>query len=98
VAKVPAAWLGETVPLRAYAGAADGEGTVFETELGLGPVLPLAPVHLRALRDAGGDVALSWVRRSRFDTDSWTHGGGAARPPAGSLSGDDLRRRRRRCG
>lgn len=70
--EVPAGWLGETVPLLAYAGAADGEGTVFETEPGLGPVLPLAPVHLRALRDAGSDVTISWVRRSRFDTDSWS--------------------------
>jgi hypothetical protein len=35
-------------------------------------VLPLAPVHLDALRRPGSsDVALAWVRRSRSDTDSW---------------------------
>jgi hypothetical protein len=34
--------------------------------------LPLAPVHLRGERGAGSnDVALSWVRRSRADTDNW---------------------------
>jgi hypothetical protein len=33
-------------------------------------MLPLAPVHLRAVAD-GTDIALSWVRRSRADTDSW---------------------------
>jgi hypothetical protein len=69
---VPAGWLGETVPLRAYAGSADAEGSAFDAELGLGPVLPLAPTHLRAETDADGDVALTWVRRSRSDTDSWT--------------------------
>ncbi|MZR14037.1 host specificity protein [Maritimibacter sp. DP07] len=31
---------------------------------------PYAPVHLRATR-AGGDVAVSWVRRTRVDGDSW---------------------------
>lgn len=70
---VPAAWLGEEVALRAYAGAADPTGTPFTADLGLAPILPLAPVHLRARRNAGtGDVTLDWVRRSRADTDSWT--------------------------
>lgn len=36
---------------------------------GLG-LRPLSPVHLRA-RDAGGDVALTWVRRTRIDGDTW---------------------------
>ncbi len=31
---------------------------------------PLAPVHLRARRGAGG-VTLSWIRRTRRDGDSW---------------------------
>jgi hypothetical protein len=31
---------------------------------------PYAPAHLRALR-SGGDLALSWVRRTRIDGDSW---------------------------
>lgn len=33
--------------------------------------LPLSPVHLRAARSAGGDLTLSWVRRSRFGADDW---------------------------
>jgi hypothetical protein len=31
---------------------------------------PLAPVHLR-VAETGGDTALSWVRRTRIDGDSW---------------------------
>ncbi|HBS49660.1 MAG TPA: host specificity protein, partial [Rhodobacteraceae bacterium] len=31
---------------------------------------PYAPCHLRA-QDQGGDLALSWVRRTRIDGDSW---------------------------
>lgn len=31
---------------------------------------PLAPVHLRAAK-AGGDIALSWTRRTRIGGDSW---------------------------
>lgn len=33
---------------------------------------PYAPAHLRASRDAGGDLGLSWTRRTRIDGDSWT--------------------------
>ena len=69
---MPAAWPGDTVAPRASAGGADPEGTAFAAALGLAPILPLAPVHLRAVRDADGDVALAWVRRSRADTDSWS--------------------------
>lgn len=32
---------------------------------------PYAPVHLRAFGDAGGDLSLSWIRRTRIDGDSW---------------------------
>lgn len=32
---------------------------------------PLAPVHLRARRDASG-VTFSWIRRTRIDGDGWT--------------------------
>ncbi|HEY0919035.1 phage tail baseplate protein, partial [Devosia sp.] len=68
----PGQWLGETRPLRAYAGRADPAGTSVALALDSGPVLPLPPVHLRAERAPGSDdVALSWVRRSRADTDSW---------------------------
>lgn len=31
---------------------------------------PYAPVHLRAT-DAGGDLQMSWIRRTRIDGDSW---------------------------
>ena len=73
LAPVPAAWIGEAVPLRAYAGATDATGVALVADLGVAAVLPLAPVHLRARRDQGtGDVALTWTRRSRADTDSWT--------------------------
>ncbi|TMV77205.1 hypothetical protein FGG78_27495, partial [Thioclava sp. BHET1] len=32
---------------------------------------PYAPCHLRAERRASGDFALSWIRRTRIDGDSW---------------------------
>ena len=32
---------------------------------------PLSPVHLQADQAANGDVALSWIRRTRVDGDSW---------------------------
>ena len=42
-----------------------------DVAIGLGPVLPLRPVHLDAALLDIGDIALSWVRRSRADADSW---------------------------
>jgi hypothetical protein len=69
---VPTDWLGQTLELRAYAGRTDAVGAAFSASVDLAPALPLAPVHLAATRDAAsGDVALSWVRCSRSDTDSW---------------------------
>jgi hypothetical protein len=69
---VPPQWLGESRALRAYAGRADPTGVGFTADLDVAPALPLAPVHLQAERGAGSsDVALSWMRRSRADTDSW---------------------------
>lgn len=32
---------------------------------------PLAPVHVRASRTSGGDLSLTWVRRTRSEGDSW---------------------------
>ncbi|MCA8887917.1 MAG: hypothetical protein KDA46_03740, partial [Parvularculaceae bacterium] len=32
---------------------------------------PLSPVHARARVTAGGDIALTWVRRTRLGGDSW---------------------------
>ncbi|MEP7240417.1 MAG: glycoside hydrolase/phage tail family protein [Devosia sp.] len=73
LATVPIGWLGETVVMRAYAGSSDTTGTVVEEGFGLGPILPLAPVHLSAQRIAGSsDIVFAWDRRSRADADSWT--------------------------
>jgi hypothetical protein len=69
--------LGEMREFRIYAGADDIEGVTLLVEAELGPALPLAPVHLRARRDGGGDVGLTWMRRSRADGDGW----GAADSP-----------------
>lgn len=67
-------WLGGELALRAFAGRHDGTGAAVTAELPLAPVLPLPPVHLRAVRGAGGDIALGWVRRSRADAGSWAVG------------------------
>ncbi|MEM9270590.1 MAG: host specificity protein, partial [Pseudomonadota bacterium] len=32
---------------------------------------PYAPVHLKAERASGGDITLTWIRRTRTDGDSW---------------------------
>jgi hypothetical protein len=66
-----AAWLGTTRTLRSFAGPNDSTGETFDLALDLDTLLPLAPVHLKARRVAGGDISLGWMRRSRADTDSW---------------------------
>lgn len=33
---------------------------------------PLSPVHIRGARSGGGDLALSWIRRTRLGGDSWS--------------------------
>jgi hypothetical protein len=33
---------------------------------------PYAPVHLRAVRLPGGDLSMSWIRRTRIGGDSWS--------------------------
>jgi hypothetical protein len=68
---VSAAWLDTTLTVRFFAGARDAVGQVADVALDLAPLLPLAPVHLKGVRVAGGEVTLSWVRRSRADSDSW---------------------------
>ena len=40
---------------------------------------PWAPAHLRAFREPGGDVSISWIRRAREAGDSWAAGD----PPLG---------------
>ena len=34
-------------------------------------LMPLAPVHLCATRESGGNIAMSWIRRTRKDGDAW---------------------------
>ena len=41
---------------------------------------PWAPAHLRAVRDASGDVIISWVRCARMGGDAW----GPGEPPLGA--------------
>ena len=36
--------------------------------------MPLSPVHPRGTRQAGGDIALRFVRRGRIEADGWTEG------------------------
>jgi hypothetical protein len=53
---------------------ADLESDVFAVETvagGLRAALPLSPVHLRAAWTDGGDLALTWIRRSRIGADGW---------------------------
>jgi hypothetical protein len=73
VLPVTAQWLGTEASLIAYAGSDDLTGTGFTADFGLAPVLPLTPVHLRAVR-VGSDIALSWTRCSRADGDGWGAG------------------------
>ncbi|RUT30990.1 hypothetical protein EMQ25_08910 [Arsenicitalea aurantiaca] len=66
-------WLDQAMSLRLFAGRDDIEGTPASLALTTAPALPLAPVHLRARREMpGGAVRLSWVRRSRAETDGWS--------------------------
>ncbi len=43
--------------------------TVTATARGL---VPLSPAHLRAVKKPNGDIALTWIRRTRIGGDSWT--------------------------
>ena len=47
---VPAAWLDSSLELRSFAGALDPAGQSSSVGLDLAPLLPLAPVHLKAVR------------------------------------------------
>lgn len=71
---VPQSALGDTRTLLAYAGLRDAEGTALGVNVDVGTALPLAPVHLRAVREASGDIALSWIRRGRVGGNGWTYG------------------------
>jgi hypothetical protein len=69
-------WIGQEHSLRAYARSNDLAGTAVNVDLDTTPLLPLAPVNLGAERQENGDVALSWVRRSRAEP-----GWGTGEPP-----------------
>ena len=64
-AGLAARWIAEPVGL-------PGTGRVgpYDFSGGLRAMTPLAPVHLRGRREAGG-IRFSWVRRGRIDADSW---------------------------
>jgi hypothetical protein len=52
-------------------GATGGRAGPIAFAGGMRAETPLAPVHLAARRTEAGDIALSWVRRSRLNADSW---------------------------
>ncbi|MEP1934942.1 MAG: glycoside hydrolase/phage tail family protein [Roseibium sp.] len=64
------------LPLNWQVGPADGavgddDFAAYEmTFVGRG-MRPLSPVHLKALETIGGDVVLSWIRRTRLGGDGW---------------------------
>ncbi len=65
------------LPLRYRIGPAQDDNAapsfaeIVATAEGVG-LTPFAPVHLKARRDAGsGDIALSWIRRTRFGGTAW---------------------------
>ncbi|MDN2583261.1 glycoside hydrolase/phage tail family protein [Aquibium sp. ELW1220] len=65
---------GLTLNWRVGPAGADLESDVFAVETatgGLRAALPLAPVHLRATFETGGDLAVTWIRRGRIGADGW---------------------------
>jgi hypothetical protein len=65
--------LGRTQQLRVVAAGRDtADPTVLELEATpqTTALMPLAPVHLKARRDASG-VTFNWIRRTRVDGDTW---------------------------
>jgi hypothetical protein len=70
--------LGEEREFRVFAGPGDLVGTLHSVAPDPGLGLPVAPSNLRAQRLAGGDIMLSWVRRSPAE-------GNAPSDPGGEL-------------
>lgn len=62
--EVPPGALGATARVLAT-GLGDPDGVLATREVSGEALRPPSPVHLRALRRTNGDLALSWVRRSR---------------------------------
>ncbi|MGE0828024.1 MAG: glycoside hydrolase/phage tail family protein [Hyphomonadaceae bacterium] len=64
----------------AFGGLPTGaDATQAEAVFGPQAARPFAPVHVRAVRDAAGDVTFSWIRAARIGGDSWA----AGEPPIG---------------
>lgn len=64
------------LPLTWRVGLAKGDlgSELFDVQTVTGGVraaLPLSPVHIRASKGSGGDVALRWIRRGRIAADGW---------------------------
>jgi hypothetical protein len=68
----PAGSIGSEVRLLA-SGLGDGDGTMAMRTCSGEALRPPSPVHLRAARLPGGDLAINWVRRSRNGWD-WLSG------------------------
>lgn len=69
--------IGESRTLRCHAGPADMVGQEIPVSPDAVPALPMAPVHLRVMRQGDGTIRFDWTRRSRADGDGW----GVAEPP-----------------
>src|SRR5262249_41261151 len=65
-AGLPLSWVGE--PL----GGMPGRVGPIAFAGGVRAETPRSPVHLRAQRGSDGAVVLSWTRRGRIDSDSWS--------------------------
>ncbi|WJH39423.1 glycoside hydrolase/phage tail family protein [Aliirhizobium terrae] len=61
----PLNWLAESL------GQGAGRSGPYVFAGGVRAQTPLAPVHVEAVRQADGDIAVSWIRRGRIDADSW---------------------------
>jgi hypothetical protein len=55
----------------AEAAGASGMAGPFTFTGGLRAQTPLSPVHIRGVRNADGEVAITWIRRGRVDADNW---------------------------
>jgi hypothetical protein len=62
--------------------ATDARAAVQTVTLPHAAARPWAPAHVRAVRDASGDIAISWIRCARAGGDSW----GAGDVPLGEAS------------
>ena len=67
--------LGKTLPNRLVptgSGLNDVQNADVKISLEGRGLLPLSPVHLKAMRDPlSGDVSMRWIRRARLEADTW---------------------------